>query len=113
MTAGQAQAHAAEGSLTAEVRSWLAANWHGTDDTAWRARVIEAGWAAPTWPPDSFGHGLSRAEAKTVAREFRVAGASGGAVEGSGYAALAGNTIVEFGSAELKRDVLPKLLSGE
>ena len=113
MSTDQAQARATEGPLTEEVRSWLAGNWHGTDDAAWRARVVEAGWAAPTWPPDSFGRGLSRAEAKTVAQEFRVAGASGGAVEGSGYAALAGNTIVEFGSAELKRDVLPKLLSGE
>jgi len=58
---------------------------------------------------DAFGRGLSRAEAKTVAQEFRAAGARGGAVEGIGYAALAGNAIVEFGSAELKRDVLPKL----
>ncbi len=113
MSTDQAQARATEGPLTEEVRFWLAGNWHGTDDAAWRARVVEAGWAAPTWPPDSFGRGLSRAEAKTVAQEFRVTGASGAAVEGSGYAALAGNTIVEFGSAELKRDVLPKLLSGE
>ena len=106
-------ARAARAPLAEEVRSWLAANWHGTDDAAWRARVIEAGWAAPTWPADSFGRGLSRAEAKTVAQEFRAAGAPGGAVEHLGYAALAGNTVVEFGSAALKRDVLPKLLSGE
>src|SRR5689334_2989183 len=104
---------AAEGSLAAEVRSWLAANWHGTDDAAWRARVVGSGWAAPTWPADSFGRGLSRAEAKTVAREFQAAGAPGAAVERQGYAALAGNAVVEFGSAELKREVLPKLLSGE
>ncbi len=101
-----------QGSLAAEVRSWLAANWQGTDDAAWRARVVEAGWAAPTWPADSFGRGLSRAEAKTVAQEFRVAGAPGAAVEHQGFTAIAGNTAVEFGSAELKRDVLPKMLSG-
>ena len=103
----------AEEPLSGQVRSWLAANWHGTDDAAWRARVVQAGWAAPTWPADSFGRGLSRAEATTVAREFQAAGAPGAAVERQGYAALAGNAVVEFGSPELKRDVLPKLLSGE
>src|SRR3984957_13357079 len=113
MSSDQAQARTAGASVAEEVRSWLAANWHGTDDAACRARVVEAGWAAPTWPSDAFGRGLSRAEAKTVAQEFQAAGARGGAVEGIGYAALAGNTIVEFGSAALKRDVLPKLLSGE
>jgi alkylation response protein AidB-like acyl-CoA dehydrogenase len=101
------------GSLADDVRSWLAANWQGTDDAAWRARVVQAGWAAPTWPPDCFGRGLSRDEANTVALEFRAAGAPGAGVETKGYAALAGNTIVEFGSDKLKRTVLPRFLSGE
>jgi alkylation response protein AidB-like acyl-CoA dehydrogenase len=99
--------------LAEEVRSWLADNWHGTDDSAWRARVVESGWAAPTWPSDSFGRGLSRPDAKTVRDEFRAAGARGAGVEHRGFTALAGNTIVEFGSAQMKRDILPKLLSGE
>ncbi|HVV10492.1 acyl-CoA dehydrogenase family protein [Amycolatopsis sp.] len=104
---------AAPGTIAGEVRSWLADNWHGVDDAAWRRRVVEAGWAAPTWPRDAFGRGLSRQEAKTVASEFRAAGARGAAVEHTGFPALAGNTVVEFGSPELKREVLPKLLSGE
>jgi alkylation response protein AidB-like acyl-CoA dehydrogenase len=103
---------AGQGSLGEEVRSWLAANWQGTDDAGWRARVLEAGWAAPSWPADSFGRGLSRAEAKAVAQEFRKAGAPGAAVEHQGFTAIAGNTVTEFGPAELKRDVLPKMLSG-
>jgi alkylation response protein AidB-like acyl-CoA dehydrogenase len=110
---GQVMPGASDESLAAQVRSWLAANWQGVDDAAWRARVVQAGWAAPTWPEDSFGRGLSREEAKTVAGEFRAVGARGAAIEHKGYAALAGNTVVEFGSAELKREVLPKLLSGE
>lgn len=113
MSADDAQARTAQGFLAEEVRSWLAANWHGTDGADWRARVVEAGWAAPTWPADSFGRGLSRAEAKTVAQEFRAAGAPGGAVEHQGFTAIAGNTVVEFGSAGLKLEVLPKMLSGE
>jgi len=102
-----------DGALAEEVRSWLAEHWQGTDDAAWRARVVSAGWAAPTWPADSFGRGLSRAEAQTVAREFRAAGAPGAAVETQTFTALAGPTVVEFGPAALRRDVLPKLLSGE
>lgn len=104
---------AAPETLAEELRSWLAENWHGTDDSAWRSRVAESGWAAPTWPRDSFGRGLSGQEAKTVRDEFRAVEARGAAVERRGFTALAGNTIVEYGSAELKREVLPKLLSGE
>ncbi|WP_040831015.1 acyl-CoA dehydrogenase family protein [Nocardia jiangxiensis] len=100
-------------SVAEEVRSWLADNWQGVNDAAWRRRVVDAGWAAPTWPKDAYGLGLSRADAKTIAAEFRAVGARGAAIESRGYPALAGNTIVEFGSPELKRDVLPKLLSGE
>jgi alkylation response protein AidB-like acyl-CoA dehydrogenase len=113
MSANDAQAPAAQGPVAEEVRSWLSANWHGTDDAAWRARVVAAGWAAPTWPADSFGRGLSRAAAKAVAQEFQAAGAPGAAVEHQGFTPLAGSTVVEFGSAELKRAVLPKMLSGE
>ena len=101
------------GALTDEVRSWLAGNWHGADDADWRRRVVEAGWAAPTWPRDAFGRGLSRTDAKTVAAEFAAVGASGAAVEAHGFTALAGTTIVEFGSPELKGEILPKMLSGE
>jgi len=112
MSTDEAQAHTTEGSLSEEVRSWLAANWHGTDDDAWRACVVEAGWAAPTWPAESYGRGLSPADAKTVAREFAAAGAPGAVAEGTPFAALAGKPIIEFGPEELQRDVLPKLLSG-
>ena len=87
----------AEEPLAGQVRSWLAANWHGTDDAAWRARVVQAGWAAPTWPADSFGRGLSRAEAATVAREFRAAGAPGAAVERQGYQATGGSSLASLG----------------
>lgn len=99
--------------LAEEVRLWLKENWHGTDDAAWRTRVLKAGWAAPTWPEDSFGRGLSRPDAKVVREVFREAGAPSAAVEAVGFTSLAGNTVVEFGSAEQKREVLPKFLTGE
>ena len=53
---------------------------------------------------------MSKVEAKIVVAEFAAAGAG---VEIHGFAALGGNTVLEFGSSEMKREVLPKFLSGE
>jgi alkylation response protein AidB-like acyl-CoA dehydrogenase len=105
------QASVPTNDLVAEVQAWLAENWKGVDDAEWRTRVLQAGWAAPTWPADAFGRGLSSAEARDVAKAFAAVGAPGAAVEKS--VALAGNTLIEFGSPELKQEVLPKLLTGE
>ncbi|MDR7167288.1 alkylation response protein AidB-like acyl-CoA dehydrogenase [Nocardia kruczakiae] len=95
------------------MRTWLTDNWRGTDDSDWRRRLAESGWAAPPWPADSFGRGLSPAPAQMVRDEFHTARARSAAVARRGFSALAGNTIVEFGSPELKREILPNLLSGE
>lgn len=113
MSIEQADAPATGAELSDEVQAWLAANWHGEDGPIWRQRVVEAGWAAPTWPTDSFGRGLGTAEAKTVVAAFAAAGAPGAGVEKGGFAALGGNTVLEFGSPEQKNEVLPKFLSGE
>ncbi|MBB4133836.1 acyl-CoA dehydrogenase family protein [Gordonia humi] len=101
------------GSVADDVRTWLAENFAGVNDREWREHVIAAGWAAPTWPADAFGRNLSSADATIVREEFRAAGAKGANIERRGFPALAGNTIVEFGSPAMKNDVLPKLLSGE
>ena len=47
--------------VLAELQTWLEENWD-PDITvaAWWERLGTAGWAAPTWPTDSFGRGLSR-----------------------------------------------------
>ncbi len=52
MSADDARAHAAQGPLAEEVRSWLAANWHGTDDAAWRS-VREDGDTSVGTPLDA------------------------------------------------------------
>jgi alkylation response protein AidB-like acyl-CoA dehydrogenase len=101
-----------------EVRAWLAENWRGTDDPEYRRRVVASGYAAPTWPAEDLGLGLSRALGKAVAEEFVAAGAPGAARElepfhASPWLQLAGGPIRTFGTDEQKRRLLAQLLSGE
>jgi hypothetical protein len=50
--------------LLAELRAWLAAHWD-PDLTVgdWWERLGTSGWAAPTLPTRSFGHGVARTSA--------------------------------------------------
>ena len=64
--------------LREEVRAWLADNWKGLPKTqsgsggagwgasaeqkAWLRTVVEARWAAPRWPAEWHGRGLSDAQ---------------------------------------------------
>jgi alkylation response protein AidB-like acyl-CoA dehydrogenase len=103
--------------VRAEVSAWLRDHWHGTDDPPWREALVAAGWAAPTWPSDAYGRGLSRDEAKTVAEEFEKAGAPGGALDVRSFHAspwlfLAGNTLLAYGGPA-RAEYLPRLLSRE
>jgi alkylation response protein AidB-like acyl-CoA dehydrogenase len=77
----------------------------------WRKRLVSAGWAAPSWPEDSFGRGFSQAEALVVSRVFadrRIVGAAQ-----VGPRRLAAETILAHGSNEQKQRYLPKILTGE
>ncbi|MBC2865036.1 acyl-CoA dehydrogenase family protein [Streptomyces mexicanus] len=99
-------------------RSWLSDHWHGTDDAAWHDALLSAGWAAPTWPADTYGRGLSREAARAAADEFRAAGAPGGFLDLASFHEhpwlhLLGNPLLAFGSAEIKEYFLPRLLNGE
>lgn len=104
--------------LENEVREWIAQNWKGENSLDWRKTVVAAGWAAPTWPKDFFGRGLTPAQGQVVLDVFNELGVPGGAREIPGpntdlYIPLAGNTIQAFGNEEFKREFLPKLLTGE
>src|SRR4051812_38893769 len=68
--------------VTTEVTAWLQENWD-PDLTVgeWWERLGLSGWAAPTWPAESYGKGLGRADAALVGRaisEFGALGAPGG-----------------------------------
>ncbi|HXQ18896.1 MAG TPA: acyl-CoA dehydrogenase family protein [Acidimicrobiales bacterium] len=105
--------------LRAEVRSWLAQHWdRKLDPGAWRAQVVDAGWASPSWPEAWYGRGSARALSGIVAEEFARVGAPGGGLDSISSQLpielhIAGNTILAFGRDSLKRELLRPILLGE
>ncbi|MBW0103675.1 acyl-CoA dehydrogenase [Pseudonocardia sp. KRD291] len=102
------------GGVRAEVRAWLAEHWgsgiesSGTEDRdAWRERVVDAGYAVPRWPREALGLGMSDADADAVEEEFRTAGAPG---SGQDRVNLWANTVLAFGTPELRAELLRPLL---
>jgi alkylation response protein AidB-like acyl-CoA dehydrogenase len=98
--------------LRAEVRSWLQDNWH--DDRPlfeWRRVLADAGWGCPTWPTQWWGRGLSPALGAVVEEEIARFGAVG-AAPGQGVT-LAGATILEHGSDDVKARFLREAQTGE
>jgi alkylation response protein AidB-like acyl-CoA dehydrogenase len=101
----------ADAALTTELHAWIDTNWDADLTVGeWWERLGTAGWAAPTWPTDWYGRGLSRDEANLVARELSAKGALG-APAGLGLL-LAGPTIVAHGTDEQRRRFLPDIVTG-
>lgn len=107
--------------LRAEVRDWLAANWtplpksadpwvSSPDEIAWRERVLEAGYVVPTYPTEWFGRGYPNKLAAVIAQEFRAVKATGACQDKYNIPA---NTLVAFGSDELKHALLRDFLTGQ
>lgn len=110
--------------IRAEVRAWLDENWtaewkakasiHGKsafdkhDDGGWGIIVRDALWAAPSWPVEHFGRGWTKEQSEIVAEEFARVGAPGSDQD---RLSLYGNTILTFGTDELKAEMLPRLLT--
>jgi alkylation response protein AidB-like acyl-CoA dehydrogenase len=98
--------------VRAEVRSWLQDNW--TPELSlleWRERVVDAGWARPSWPPEWCGRGLTPGLVDVVNEEFEEFGAV--AASGGVGGGLAAPTIFEHGSDALKRRYLRPTLLGD
>jgi alkylation response protein AidB-like acyl-CoA dehydrogenase len=97
--------------VTAEVREWLGENWDPELTVGeWWERLGLSGWAAPTWPVEWYGRGLSREEGIRVQRAIADFGALG-APGGLGLL-LAGPTIVTHGTDEQKARYLPDIVTG-
>lgn len=97
--------------LRDEVRKWLAANWSETTDRdTYSHAVVDAGWAVPSWEPQWYGRGLTDAESRLVATEFRAAGAPGA---GHDRANLFACTLHECGTDEQKHRLIPPSIRGE
>jgi alkylation response protein AidB-like acyl-CoA dehydrogenase len=94
-----------------EVTSWLEENWD-PDLTAgeWWERLGLSGWAAPAWPAEWYGRGLSRGDSVVVQRAIADFGALG-APGGLGLL-LAGPTIMTHGSDEQKERYLRDIVTG-
>ena len=101
-----------EDALRGEVRSWLAGAWD--PDLAlveWRSRLVEAGWARPSWPSGLGGRGLPPAAEGVVEDELARAGAVELPVGGG--VGLAAPTILAHGTDEQQRRFIPRTLTGE
>jgi alkylation response protein AidB-like acyl-CoA dehydrogenase len=98
--------------LLGELRSWLDQNWD-PDLTVgeWWERLGLAGWAAPMWPEEWYGRGVSRDEANVIGREIQKHGALA-APAGLGLL-LAGPTIVAHGTDEQRKRFLPDIVTGK
>jgi alkylation response protein AidB-like acyl-CoA dehydrogenase len=98
--------------VTTEVTSWLEENWDPDLTVAeWWERLGTSGWAAPTWPEDSYGKGLSREEGVRVQRAISDFGALG-APGGLGLL-LAGPTIYTHSDDEQKERYLRDIVTGQ
>ena len=97
--------------VTAEVTAWLEESWD-PDLTVgeWWERLGTSGWAAPTWPEEWFGKGLSRQDGVAVQQAISRFGALG-APGGLGLL-LAGPTIATHGTDEQKQHYLRDIVTG-
>lgn len=95
-----------------EVRAWIAASWDADLPLhEWRTRLVDSGWACPTWPIDLYGRGLDTVGARAVADELAAVGAPGPAA-GSAMR-LAAPTILAHANHDLARRLLRPIATGE
>jgi alkylation response protein AidB-like acyl-CoA dehydrogenase len=102
-----------------EIRAWIQANWDpDLDQREWRARVVDSGWAYPSWPDDWYGRGLDRSFSPVVADEFAKAAVPFGALDAqpglhSIELQIGGNVLVAHAEASLKAELLRPILMGD
>ena len=98
--------------IRAEARAWIEENWDPELSLReWRERLVDAGWACPSWPTEYLGKGLPPEADRIVEEELSRAGAVGTPAGVS--TGLAAPTILRFGSDDLKARLLRPILTGE
>lgn len=98
-----------EETLRQEAAAWLATNWSGKRSDAFIEKVVDAKLAAPSWPVEWFGRGVSPDAGQVVAQEFAKVGAPGA---GQDITNLWANTVLAFGSDALRTEHLRDLMLG-
>ncbi|MEM9037282.1 MAG: acyl-CoA dehydrogenase family protein [Actinomycetota bacterium] len=101
-----------EADIRGEVLEWF----HGAWDPElplleWRERLVDSGWAVPSWSPEWFGRGLPAWTDRTAHDAIRHAG--GVAVPLGGGMGLAAPTMYDHASDELKKKYLRQTITGE
>lgn len=118
-----AQADAYREKVQAFLAEHLPDDWRGigavsAEDGAafreeWRRTLSENGLLAASWPQEYGGAGLSALEQVVMAEEFARAGVPVGIGNDVFSIQMIGNTLLQWGTDEQKRDHLPPILSGE
>jgi alkylation response protein AidB-like acyl-CoA dehydrogenase len=104
-----------------ELRRWLADNfppeWRYPSSRLsqratreWHAKLYAKGWAAPNWPREHGGMGLSAYEQVAFQAEFDRHGI---VIAPNMAIVMLGPLIIRYGTEQQKREILPRILSGE
>ncbi|MBX3633792.1 MAG: acyl-CoA dehydrogenase family protein [Rubrivivax sp.] len=104
-----------------ELRRWIADNfppqWRFPpsrlslrDTRDWHAKLNEKGWAAPNWPKEHGGMGLGAYEQVALQSEFDRHGIQ---IAPNMAVVMLGPLIIRHGTEAQKREILPRILSGE
>ena len=93
----------------ADARAWLTAHPYDVDRGEWLEQLVDSGWAAPSWPVEDHGRGLSPGAARAADQVFRDAGATGFAQD---VVNLWAATIISWAKPALKATVLRDLMLG-
>ena len=87
-------------------------SYFSEDQRAWVESMISKGWIAPTWPREYGGGGLTKEQEQVLKEELSAIKARSPIFSSMGLSMI-GPAILEFGSEELKRQHLSKMIRGE
>ena len=98
--------------VEAEVLDWFRTAWDPNLSLLdWRERLVDSGWAVPSWSADWFGKDLPAWADRVAHQTIRSAG--GVAMPLGGGYGLAAPTMYDHASDELKSTFLRRTLTGE
>ena len=101
-----------EADIQGDVLEWFHAEWDPNLALLdWREKLVESGWAVPSWSTDWYGRGLPAWADRVAHSTIRRAG--GVAVPLGGGMGLAAPTMYDHASDDLKRKYLRKTITGE
>ena len=101
-----------EADVTADVLEWFEEAWDpALRLVEWRERLVESGWAVPSWSTDWFGRGLPAWADRVAHAAIRSVG--GVAVPVGPGMGLAAPTLYDHASGDVKRAFLGPTLTGE